>query len=66
MDIEDASKNEFTFVYVAKEEVEYTVKYLEKGTEKQLAEPKTVKTRDAVVTETFEQIKGYAPDAYQK
>ena len=66
MDIEDASKNEFTFVYVAKEEVEYTVKYLEKGTEKQLAEPKTVKTRDAVVTEPFKQIKGYAPDAYQK
>ena len=25
-----------------------------------------MKTRDAVVTETFEQIKGYAPDAYQK
>lgn len=66
MDIEDASKNEFTFVYVAKEEVEYTVKYLEKGTEKQLAEPKTVTTRDAVVTETFKQITGYAPDAYQK
>ena len=59
-------KNEFTFVYVAKPEVEYTVKYLEKGTEKQLAEPKTVTTRDAVVTETFKQIKGYAPDAYQK
>ena len=66
MDIEDASKNEFTFVYVAKEEVKYTVKYLEKGTEKQLAEPKTVTTRDAVVTETFKQITGYAPDAYQK
>lgn len=66
MDIEDASKNEFTFVYVAKKEVEYTVKYLEKGTEKQLAEPKTVTTRDAVVTETFKQITGYAPDAYQK
>ena len=66
MDIEEASKNEFTFVYVAKEKVEYTVKYLEKGTEKQLAEPKTVTTRDAVVTETFKQITGYAPDAYQK
>ena len=59
-------KNEFTFVYVAKPEVVYTVKYLEKGTEKQLAEPKTVTTRDAVVTETFKQITGYAPDAYQK
>lgn len=46
--------------------VEYTVKYLEKGTGTQLAEPKTVTTHDAVVTETFKQISGYAPDAYQK
>lgn len=59
-------KNEFTFIYVAKPEVVYTVRYLEKGTEKQLADPKTVTTRDAVVTETFKQITGYAPDAYQK
>ena len=58
--------NEFTFIYVAKEKVPYTVKYLEKGTGNQLAEPKTVTTSDAVVTETFKQIKGYAPDAYQK
>lgn len=58
--------NEFTFIYVARTEVTYTVKYLEKGTNTQLAEPKTVTTRDAVVTETFEQITGYAPDAYQK
>ncbi len=59
-------KNEFTFVYVAKPEVTYTVKYLEKGTNNQLADPKTVTTRNAVVTETFKQISGYAPDAYQK
>lgn len=58
--------NEYTFVYEPKDEVEYTVKYLEKGTGKQLADPKTVTTRDAVVTETFKQISGYAPDAYQK
>ena len=49
-----------------KDEVEYTVKYLEKGTERQLEKPKIVKTREAVVTETFKQIEGYAPDAYQK
>lgn len=66
LDIDDASKNEFIFVYVEKPEVAYTVKYLEKGTNTQLAEPKTVTTRDAVVTETFLQITGYAPDAYQK
>lgn len=58
--------NEFTFVYVAKPEVTYTVRYLEKGTGNVLADPKTVTTHDAVVTETFKQISGYAPDAYQK
>ena len=66
IDIEDTTKNEFIFVYVAKPEVEYTVKYLEKGTGNQLADPKTETTRNAVVTETFKQITGYAPDAYQK
>ena len=66
IDVADTSKNEFTFIYVAKAEAEYTVRYLEKGTGNVLADPKTVKTRDAVVTETFKQIKGYAPDAYQK
>lgn len=58
--------NEFTFIYVAKEKVEYTVRYLEKGTGNELAEPKTMTASAAVVTETFKQITGYAPDAYQK
>lgn len=66
MDIDNPAKNVYTFVYVPKAKVEYTVKYLEKGTGKQLADPKTVTTRDAVVTETFKQISSYAPDAYQK
>ena len=62
----DSTKNVFTFVYVAKPEVKYTVKYLEKGTNKELISSKTETTMNAVVTETFEQITGYAPDAYQK
>ncbi len=66
MDIDGGVKNVFTFIYVAKPEVTYTVRYLEKGTEKQLADPKTETTHDAVVTEPFKQIAGYAPDAYQK
>ena len=66
IDIADTSKNEFTFIYVKMLKVVYTVKYLEKGTNNQLADPKTVTTSDAVVTETFKQINGYAPDAYQK
>ena len=63
---EENKKNEYIFVYVAKPEVEYTVRYLEKGTNAILAPPKTETTSYAVVTETFLQINGYAPDAYQK
>ena len=59
-------KNEFTFVYVPKEKVKYTVKYLEKGTEAVLHEEKSEETPSAVITETFVPVKGYAPDAYQK
>ena len=64
--------NKFTFIYVAKTEVEYTVRYLDKATGEPVVVDgvstpnKVVKTRDAVVTETFKQITGYAPDAYQK
>lgn len=59
-------KNEFTFVYVPKDKVKYTVKYLEKGTEAVLHEEKSEETSDAVITKTFVPVKGYAPDAYQK
>ncbi len=66
IDIEDPTKNEFIFVYVPKEEVQYIVKYLEYETNTVLHEEKQAKTRDAVITETFEPITGYMPDAYQK
>lgn len=69
-------KNEFTFVYVPKDKVKYTVRYLDKATGEPVVVdgvpdgvPKADKvgeTRDAVITEKFEYIKGYAPDAYQK
>ena len=58
--------NEFTFIYVPKEKVNYIVKYLEVGTEKVLHDDKHASTRDAVITEKFEAITGYRPDAYQK
>ena len=58
--------NEYTFVYVHKAEVNYTVRYLEKDTNKVLHEEKHAATRDTVITEKFVQINGYAPDAYQK
>lgn len=58
--------NEYTFVYVPKAEVKYTVRYLEKDTNNVLHEEKHAATRDAVVTEKFVTITEYAPDAYQK
>lgn len=58
--------NEFTFFYVPKAEVKYTVRYLEKDTNNVLHEEKHAATRDAVITEKFVTITGYAPDAYQK
>lgn len=58
--------NKFTFVYEAKAKVGYTVRYLEKGTEKVLYEEKTAETSNAIITEKFVQKSGYAPDAYQK
>lgn len=69
MDIEGTAengKNDFTFYYVQKDKVKYTVRYLEKGTNTVLHPEKTGETPAAVITEKFEQIKGYAPDAYQK
>ena len=62
----DNGLNDFTFYYVQKEKVKYTVRYLEKGTNKVLHEEKTGETPAAVITEKFEQIQGYATDAYQK
>lgn len=58
--------NEFTFVYVPKAKVNYTVRYLEKDTNKVLKTEKKDSTSAAVVTEKFETVPGYAPDAYQK
>ena len=45
---------------------EYTVRYLERNTETVLYAEKSSETSDAVITEKFVKIKGYAPDAYQK
>ena len=59
--------NVYTFWYVQKAAVPYTVKYLNKATGESVAPEKTVSNnRKAVVTETFVPVKGMMPDAYQK
>lgn len=64
--------NEFTFVYVAKEKIGYTVRYLDKATGEPVVvngvptPDKTGETSDAIITEKFKVITGYMPDSYQK
>ena len=64
--------NEFTFVYVEKEKVGYTVRYLDKATGEPVVvngvptPDKTGETSDAMITEKFKVITGYMPDSYQK
>lgn len=62
----DDAQNNYTFYYYEKESIDYTVRYLEQGTGKVLAEEKTGSSKSAVITETFVTVKGYRPDAYQK
>ena len=64
---EQNDTNIFTFWYVQKDAVPYTVKYLNKETGESVATEKTVSgNRKAVVTETFVPVSGMMPDAYQK
>ena len=72
LDINATAENDtnvYTFWYVQKDAVPYTVKYLNKETGEPLAgvPEKTVSdNRKAVVTETFVPVSGMMPDAYQK
>ncbi|WP_050618605.1 InlB B-repeat-containing protein [Intestinimonas massiliensis (ex Afouda et al. 2020)] len=67
IDIDDPTKNIFTFEYIQKDAVPYTVRYLNKETGEPVADTKTVdNNRKAVVTETFVPVSGMMPDAYQK
>ena len=66
----DVTKSEtgmfYDFVYVAKDKVPYTVRYVdENGTD--LIDPKIVENNSyAIVTEKFVYIPDYSPDKYQK
>lgn len=67
LDIDANESNTYTFWYVQRDAVPYTVKYLNAETGNLVAPEKTVvDNRKAVVTETFEVVSGMMPDAYQK
>lgn len=79
---DNVSSYEYVFEYVYKDAVPYTVYYLaetlndgatsygtiEYGgkTYYKIVADKTVKSRDAIVTENFVQVQGYMPNAYQQ
>lgn len=68
----NATELVITFEYVQKEAVPYTVKYINRETGDSVFDGKTVEdkvvsdNKKAVVTERFEVIPGYMPDAFQK
>ena len=67
LDIEDDAANSYTFWYVARDAVPYTVRYLDADTGEPVAPEKLVSdNRKAVVTENFVPVSGMVPDAYQK
>ncbi|MBR3755955.1 MAG: InlB B-repeat-containing protein [Firmicutes bacterium] len=62
----DPTKNVYTFEYVKKDRVPYTVQYLEEGTNKVLAPNKHASSEYAAIVESFKPIAGYLPDLYKK
>ncbi len=67
IDLEDTSKNTFTFYYEKIDNVPYTVYYLDAETNEYVYEPKVVgDNKKAIVTETYQKVAGYLPDKYQQ
>lgn len=67
IDIDNTENNVYTFEYVKKPFVWYTVQYIDEETGEKLADDKQVSSPNAIVTETYKYIEGgWMPDAYQK
>ncbi len=63
---ETATLNTYTFEYVHAENVEYTVRYVDKNTGATLKDDEHITTNSSVVTERFAAIEGYVPDKFYK
>ena len=66
MSLDPQVKNEIWFYYEYQENISYTVRYLEKGTENELLPPEQFYDGASVVYANFKPIDGYVPDAYSK
>lgn len=63
---DDIQVNKFVFEYVKQNEMSYKVRYVDKITGTTLIPDKDLTTSNAIVTERFEPITGYVPDAFYK
>lgn len=63
---EENDTNVFTFWYVQRDAVPYIVRYVDEDGNELVTEKVVAGNRKAVVTETFEIVQNYMPDAYQK
>ncbi len=63
---ENPEHNVFTFTYVHVPSVDYRVEYRYADTNKEISDPVTRTTSDAVITERFKTIADYIPDAFFK
>ncbi len=74
MDLEDTSKNTYTFYYEKFSSVPYTVYYLDAATGENVVGTDDVEVlpvthsdnKKAIVTETYMKVPGYLPDTYQQ
>ena len=71
IDIEDADSRTYTFWYRKVETMEYTVNHIKVTTvngeeQEEVFKTDTKNTTNAIVTEKYEKLPGYAPDKYQK
>ncbi len=65
-DVTSPQTNVYTFTYIETDELEYTVRYINKNTGEELHTSKTAKTSDAVITERFVPVENFIPDAFYK
>ncbi len=64
--IYSSKKNEITFVYVKRDHVSYTVRYLDQTTGEDVHPQKSRTTSASVITEQFQYVSGYISDAFYK
>lgn len=64
--IDQAVHNVFTFTYVYTKDIQYRVRYLDKNNGAELVATEEKMTADAVVTERFQPVTNYIPDAFYK